>query len=149
MTESEAPSAVFRRASFTIRQRFTPASACSTPTRMRRSLRLARLSAAVSSPPAGFFFRPAGRHPRRRVPLEAAILVQDGPRRVGDPLPVGHPLVRRPARGRPAQEADAPAAGLYDHQVAVAVDLLPAGVVRRLLPRVFRPLAPALRPVDD
>jgi hypothetical protein len=34
MAESETPSALFRRTSFTIRQRFTPASACSTRIRI-------------------------------------------------------------------------------------------------------------------
>src|SRR5207302_1104495 len=149
MTESEAPSAVFRRTSLTMRQRLTPASACSTRTRTRRNFRLAPFSAAVNSPPAGFFFRLAGLDPRRRVPLEAAVLVQDGPRWVGDPLSVRGPLVRRPAGMRPAQETGAPAAGLGDDYVAIAVLLLPAAVVHRLFLRVFRPLAPPLRPVDE
>src|SRR5947209_20461436 len=107
MTESEVPSAVFRKTSFTIRQRFRPASACSTRTRMRPSFRLARLSAALSSPPAGFFFRLAGLRSRRLVPLEAAVLVQRGPGGVGDLLVVGDPLVRRAADVGAAQEADA------------------------------------------
>src|SRR5947209_1996213 len=121
ITESEAPSAVFRKTSLTARQRLTPASACSTRTRTRRSLRLAHRTVAVSSPPAGFFFRPAGRNPRRRVALEAAVLVQGGPRRIRNRLPVRHPLVRRAARVRPAQEADPSAGRLGDHHVAVAV----------------------------
>ncbi len=56
MTESETSSAVFRNTSLTMRQRFTPASACSTRIRIRPNFRLARFSAAVSSPPGGFFF---------------------------------------------------------------------------------------------
>src|SRR4051812_33923082 len=106
MTESETPSAVFRRTSFTMRQRLTPAKACSTRTRMRPSFRLVRFSAALNSPPAGFFFRLAGRRSRRLVPLEAAVLVQRGSRRIGDPLVVGDALIRRPADVGAAQEAD-------------------------------------------
>src|SRR5947207_10401665 len=149
MTESETPSAVVRKTSFTIRQRFTPDSACSTPTRMRRSFRLARRSAAVSAPPAGFFFRLARLYPRRLVPLEAAVLVQDRARRIGDPFPVGNALVRRAADVGAAQEAHALAAGLDDDHVLVAGHLLPAAVVRRQFFRVFRPLSPPLRAVDD
>src|SRR5437588_1968163 len=149
MTESEVPSAGFRKTSFTIRQRFTPASACSTRTRMRPNFRLARRSAAVSSPPAGFFFRLAGLRPCRLVPLEAAVLVQDRARRIGDPLPVGDALVRRTASLGATQVIDALAAHFHDDHVLVAVGLLPAAVVRRLFFGVFRPLAPSLRAVDD
>src|SRR5215207_4213255 len=128
MTASEIPSPVFRRTSLTTRQRLTPARACSTRTRMRPSLRLPRFWAAVSSPPAGFFFRLAGPGPRRLVALEAAVLVQGGPRRVGDPLVVGDGLVGGAAGVGAAEEADPPAAGLHDHHVLVAVPLLPPAV---------------------
>src|SRR5438105_13651383 len=97
MTESEVSSPVFRSTSLTMRQRLTPASACSTRTRTRPSLRFVRFWAAVNSPPRGFFFRLARLGHRRLVPLEAAVLVQDRARRIGDPLPVGHTLVRRTA----------------------------------------------------
>src|SRR5262249_42104186 len=123
MTESETPSAVFRKTSFTMRQRFTPARACSTRTRTRPSLRLVRFSAAVNAPPGGCFFRRAGLHPRWLVSLEATALVQDGPRRIGDPLPVGDALVCRPPSTGAAQKADAPAAGVHDDHILVAVDL--------------------------
>src|SRR5438094_4390076 len=149
MTESDVPSALFRKTSFTIRQRFTPASACSTRTRIRPSFRLARLSAAVSSPPAGFFFRLTSLRPCWLVPLEAAVLVQDRARWIGDPLPVGDALVRHTASVAATEVIDALAARLYEDHVLVAVDLLPAAVVRRLFFRVFRPLAPPLRAVDD
>src|SRR4029450_8674869 len=132
MTASEVPAAVFRKTSFTIRQRFTPARACSTRTRMRPSFRLARLSAAVSSPPAGFFFRLPGLRPRRLVPLEAAVLVQERARWIDDPLPVGDALVYRTAGLGAAEVVDALAARLHDNHVLVAVGLLPAAVVRRL-----------------
>ncbi len=56
MAESETPSLVFRKTSFTMRERFTPARACSTLTRMRASFRFVRFSAAVSFPRGGFFF---------------------------------------------------------------------------------------------
>src|SRR5688500_8053876 len=114
MTASETPSAVFRRVSLTMRQRLTPARACSTRTRMRPSLRLVRFWASVSSPPGGLFFRLSGLGPRRLVALEAAVLVQDRPRRVGDPLVVGDALVRGAAGVGAAQKADAPAARLDD-----------------------------------
>lgn len=75
MTVSETPSLVFRKTSFTMRQRFTPDRACSTWTRMRANFRLVRFSAAVSSPRGGFFFRLAGFLDRWLVPLESGILV--------------------------------------------------------------------------
>src|SRR5438128_2462237 len=93
MTESETPSAVFRKTSFTIRQRLTPAKACSTRTRMRLSFRLVRFSAAVNSPPAGFFFRLAGFRYRWLVSLEPTVLVQDRPRWVGNAFVIGNALV--------------------------------------------------------
>src|SRR5438094_2192469 len=149
MTESETSSAVFRNTSLTIRQRFTPASACSTRTRIRPSFRLARLSAAVSSPPAGFFFRLTSLRPCWLVPLEAAVLVHDRARRIGAPLPVGDALVRHTASVAATEVIDALAARLDNDHILVAVDLLPAVVVRRLFFRVFRPLPPPLRAVDD
>ena len=57
MAESETPSLVFRKTSVTMRERFTPARACSTLTRMRASFRFVRFSAAVSFPRGGFFFQ--------------------------------------------------------------------------------------------
>src|SRR6266446_2589206 len=149
MAESETSSTVFRSTSLTMRQRFTPAKACSPRTRMRPNFRLARFSAAVSSPPGGFFFRLAGFRYCWLVPLETAILVQDGLRRIGDALLVGDALVRFSAGVGPAQEADALAAGLDDDHVLVAVRLLAAAVVRCLFFRVFRPLAPPFRSIDD
>src|SRR5438093_831267 len=132
MTESETSSAVFRKTSFTMRQRFTPDKACSTRTRMRPNFRLVRFSAAVNSPPAAFFFRLAGLHACWLVPLETAILVQDGPWGIGDLLVVGDALVRCPADVRVAQEADALAVCFHDHHVLITVGLLPAAVVRCL-----------------
>src|SRR6516162_233059 len=79
---SETPSFVFRNTSFTMRQRFTPARACSTLTRMRANFRFVRFSAGVSSPLGGLFFRLASLLARRFVPLEAGVLVQDGLRRI-------------------------------------------------------------------
>src|SRR5438094_94177 len=107
MTESETSSAVFRKTSLTMRQRFTPASACSTRTRIRPSSRLVRFSASVSSPPRGFFFRLARLGHRGLVSLKATILVQHGAWRIGDAFPVGDALVRHPARVGLAQEVDA------------------------------------------
>jgi hypothetical protein len=75
MTESETPSAVLRKTSFTMRQRLTPDKACSTRTRVRANFRLVRFSAVVNSPLAAFFFRLAGFLYRWLVPLETTILV--------------------------------------------------------------------------
>src|ERR1043166_8521095 len=149
MTASESPSLVFRNTSFTARQRFTPASACSTLTRTRASFRFLRFSAAVSSPPRGFFFRLASFLDRWLIPLEAGVLVQDRLRRVADVFLIGHLLVVALARTGTAQEADALAPHVGDDHVLVGVGLLFAGVVRGLFFRVFRPLTPPVRAIDD
>lgn len=75
MAESETPSLVFRKTSFTMRERFTPARACSTLTRMRASFRFVRFSAAVSSPRGGFFFRLASPRYGWLVPLKPGVFV--------------------------------------------------------------------------
>src|SRR4051794_28569170 len=102
MAESEISAAVFRSTSLTMRQRLTPAKACSTRTRIRPSSRLTRFAAAVSSPPRGFFFRLARLGHGRLVPLKAAVLVQHRPGRVLDTLLVGDGLVRQAALASPA-----------------------------------------------
>src|SRR6185369_1067133 len=149
MTESESPSLVFRKTSLTARQRFTPASACSTRTRTRASLRFFRFSAGVSFPRGGFFFRLASFLDRWLVPLEPGVLVQHRLRRVGDVFLIGHYLVMARAGAGSAQEADAFALEVGNDDVLVGVRLLLAAVVRRLFFRAFRPLAAPLRAVDD
>src|SRR5207253_7785239 len=129
--------------------RFTPARSCSTFTRTRASSRLARFSAAVSSPRGGFFFRLPSLLHGRLLPLEPAILVQDRPRRIADPLGVGDLLLVRLAGARRAQVVDPLPPGVDDGHVLVAVLLLPPAVVQGLFSRVFRPLAPPLGGVDD
>src|SRR5947209_13895832 len=104
MDSSDNPGFLFRKVSLTTRLRFTPAMACPTRTRSRASLRLACFSAAVSSPPRGFFFRLAGLLHRRLIPLERCVLIQDGPGRIGQPLLIGDPLVVGLAGIRPAEE---------------------------------------------
>src|SRR5207244_7137304 len=84
MAASDTPSLVLRNTSLTMRQRFTPARSCSTWTRICANFRLVRLSAPVSSPWGGFFFRLAGLLHCRFIALESGILVQGGPRRVRD-----------------------------------------------------------------
>jgi hypothetical protein len=103
MTTSETPSLVFRNSSLTMRDRFTPARSCSTWTRTRANFRLVSFSAAVSFPRHGFFFRLAGFFHCWLITLEAAIFVQGGLRRVGDPLRIGDPFLVRLARVRLAQ----------------------------------------------
>src|SRR5947209_9687336 len=149
MTESETSSAVFRNTSLTMRQRFTPASACSTRTRTRPNFCVVRFSAAVSSPPGGFFFRLARLGHGGLVPLEAAILVQHRAGWIVNALPIGDRLVRHAALVGLAQEVDAPAVGARDDDVLVAVQFLPPAVVRPLFFRVFRALAAALGAVDN
>src|SRR5438067_13339796 len=102
MTESAVSSPGCRSTSLTMRQRLTPASACSTRTRMRPSWRFVRFCAAVNSPPRGFFFRLVCFRHRRLVLLEAAVLVQCGAVWVGDPFPIGDPFVRNPYGVGPA-----------------------------------------------
>src|SRR5262245_20052299 len=149
MTESESPALVFRNMSFTMRQRFTPASACSTLTRMRASFRFVRLSAAVSSPRGGFFFRLASRLDRRLVPLESGILVEYRLRRVADVFLIRNLLVVGLPGVGPAQEANAFTGDVRDDDVLVAVRFLLAAVVRGLFFRVFRPLPTPFRAIDD
>src|SRR3954451_4788307 len=93
MAESEVPGLVFRNTSFTMRERFTPARACSTRTRMLANFRFVRFSAAVSSPRRGFFFRLAGLVHRRLIPVEFRILVEGRARRIGDVLLIGDLLI--------------------------------------------------------
>src|SRR2546423_6611577 len=119
MTESESPSFVFRKTSFTIRQRFTPARACSTATRMRANFRFVRFSASVSSPRGGFFFRLAGFLHRRLIALESGILVQGGLRRIGDPFLIGYLFLMRLAGVRLAQVVNPFPPGVYDDHVLV------------------------------
>src|SRR5690242_11626284 len=107
MAASEAPALVFRKTSFTMRDRFTPARACSTRTRRLANFRLVRFSAGVSSPRRGFFFRLAGLGHRGFVPLESRIVVQGRPRRIGDVFLIGDLLVMGLADIGPAQEIDA------------------------------------------
>src|SRR5438132_4972550 len=149
MAESETPSLVFRSGSLTMRQRFTPAIACSTLTRMRANFRFVRFSAAVSSPRGGFFFRLASLLDRRVIPLEAGILVQDGLRRIGNPFVIGNLLVVRLAHARRAQEVDAFPRQGHDDDILVGVRLLLAAGVQGLFFQVFRPLPSAFGAVDD
>src|SRR4051812_5871570 len=121
MTESDTSSAVFRKISFTIRQRLTPARACSTCTRIRPIFRLARFSAAINSLPAGFFFRLAGFLHRWFVPLEPTVLVQDRPRWIGDARVVGNALVGCLADIGVTQKIDTLAARFHHDEVLVAM----------------------------
>src|SRR5438876_10116602 len=107
MDTSDNPRFWFRNTSLTIRLRFTPAMACSTRTRIRARLRLAHFSAFVSSRPRGFFFRLAGLFDRRLIPLEAGILLEDGPGWIAQVRLVRNPLVMDLAGVRPAEEDDA------------------------------------------
>ena len=149
MTASDTPSLVLRNTSLTMRQRFTPARSCSTWTRICASFRLVRFSASVSSPRGGFFFRLAGFLHCRLIALESGILVQGGPRRVGDPFRIGHLFVVRLAGVRSAEVVNPFASGVDDDHVLVAMLLLAPAVKKGLFFGVFRPLAAPLGGVDD
>src|SRR5256886_14740574 len=144
MTASDTPSLVLRNTSLTMRQRFTPARSCSTWTRICANFRLVRFSAAVSSPWGGFFFRLAGFLHRRLIALEPGILVQGGPRRVGDPFLIAYLFVMRLAGVRLAEVVNPLPPGVNDDHVLVAMLLLPPAVQKGLFLGVFRPLAAPL-----
>src|SRR6516165_6547112 len=149
MTASDTPSLVLRNTSLTMRQRFTPARSCSTWTRIWANFRLVRFSASVSSPRGDFFFRLAGFLHRRLIALESAILVQGGPRRVGDLFLIGHLFLMRLARVRFAEVVNPFAPGVDDDHLLVAMLLLAPAVKKGLFFGVFRPLAAPLGGVDD
>src|SRR5205823_13501091 len=140
MTASDTSSLVFRNTSLTMRQRFTPARSCSTLTRICANFRLVRFSASVSSPRGGFFFRLTGFLHCRLIALESGILVQGGPRWVGDPFLVGYLFVVRLARVRRAEVVNPVAPGVDDDHVLVAMLLLAPAVKKGLFFGVFRPL---------
>src|SRR6266478_4412123 len=149
MTASDTPSLVLRNTSLTMRQRFTPARSCSTWTRICANFRLIRFSASVSSPRGGFFFRLASFLDCRLIALESGILVQGGPRRIGDPFLIGYLFLMRLAGVRLAQVVNPLPPGVDDDHVLVAMLLLAPTVKKGLFFRVFRPLAPPLGGVDD
>lgn len=145
MDTSDNPGFWLRNTSLTIRQRFTPAMACSTRTRICASLRLADLSAFVSSRPRGFFFRLAGLLNRRLVPLETGILVQDGPGWIMQVRLVGDALVMGLAGIRLTEEHDT-FTGTADHEyVLIGVGFLLAAVMQPPVSRPFSAVADAAR----
>src|SRR5947199_3366283 len=148
MDSSDDPGFLLRKTSLTIRLRFTPAMACSTRTRSCASLRLACFSAAVNSAPRGFFFRLAGLLHRRLIPLKSCVLVQGGPRRIGQVFLIGDPLLVRLTGIGAAQEQDLLIGGAGHEHVLVRVRLLLAAVVEGLFFSVFLPLPAPLRAVD-
>src|SRR5947209_18847774 len=149
MTKSESPSLVFLNTSFTMRDRFTPARACSTLTRMRANFRFLCFSASVSFPRGGFFFRLAGFLYCWLIPLKGCVLVQHRPRRIGNALLVSDLLVVRLADVGLTQELDAWTVDASDHHVLVGMRLLLSAVVRGLFFWVFRPLATPFRAIKD
>src|SRR5947208_11028688 len=148
MTASDTPSLVLRNTSLTMRQRFTPARSCSTWTRICAKFRLDRFSASVSFPRGGFFFRLAGFLHCRLIALESGILVQGGPRRVGDPFLIGDLFLMRLAGVRWAEVVNPFPSGVDDDDVLVAMLLLAPAVKKGLFFGVFRPLPPPLGGVD-
>src|SRR5262249_27255284 len=149
MTASDTPSLVLRNTSLTMRERFTPARSCSTLTRICANFWLVRFSASVSSPRGGFFFRLAGFLHRWLIALESGILVQGGPRRIGDSFLIGYLFVVRLAGVRSAEVVNPLPPGVDDDHVLVAMLLLAPAVKNGLVFGVFRPLAPPLGGVDD
>src|SRR5260370_4051987 len=149
MDTSDNPGFVLRNTSLTIRLRFTPAMACSTRTRIRAKLRLARFSASVSSRPGGFFFRLAGLLDRRLIPLKPGILIQGGARWITQMRLVGDALVVGLAGVSPTEEQDAFTTAADHKHVLVGMSLLLAAVVQCLFFGLFWPLPASLRAVDD
>src|ERR1700733_11434787 len=149
MTVSDTPSLVLRNTSLTMRERFTPARSCSTLTRICANFRLACFSASVSFPRGGFFFRLAGFLHCRLIALESGILVQGGPRRIGDPFRIGYLFVVRLAGVRSAEVVNPLPPRVDDDHILVAVLLLAPAVKKGLFFGVFRPLTPPLGGVDD
>src|SRR5437763_2038498 len=144
MTVSGTPSLVLRSTSLTMRQRFTPARSCSTWTRICASFRLVRFSASVSSPRGGFFFRLAGLLHRRLIALESGVLVQGGPRRVGDSFLIGYLFVVRLAGARSAKVVNPFGSRVTERNVLVLMLLLPPPVMKGLFFWIFRPLTTPL-----
>src|SRR3989442_14430746 len=127
-----------------MRERFTPARSCSTLTRIFANVRLPRFSTPVSSPRGGFFFRLAGLLHCRLIALESGILVQGGPRRVGDPFLIGYLFVMRLAWVCFAQVVNPLPPGVDDDHVLVAMLLLAPAIKEGLFFWGFWPLAPPL-----
>src|SRR5579859_995123 len=128
MTASDTPSLVLRNTSLTMRERFTPARSCSTLTRICANLRLVRFSVSVSSPRGGFFFRLAGFLHRRLIALESGVLVQGGPRRIGDAFLIGYLFIMCLARVRLAEVVNPFPPSVDDDHVLVAMLLLASTV---------------------
>src|SRR5262249_35811905 len=128
MTASDTPSLVLRNTSLTMRQRFTPARSCSTWTRICANFRLVRFSASVSSPRGGLFFRLAGLLHRRLIALESGVLVQGGPRRVGDSFRIGYLFVVRLSGARSAEVGNPLAPGVFYDPGLVPLPLLSPAV---------------------
>ena len=149
MTASDTPSLVLRKASLTMRERFTPARSCSTLTRMCANFWLVRFSVSVSSPRGGFFFRLAGFLHRWLIALESGILVQGGLWRIGDSFLIGYLFVVRLAGVRSAEVVNPLPSGVDDDHVLVAVLFLAPAVKQGLFFGVFRPLTPPFGGVDD
>src|SRR6059036_2494259 len=124
MDASDNPGFLFRNTSLTIRHRFTPAMACSTRTRSFANLRFAAFSAAVSSPPFGFFFRLAGLLHRWLISLKPCVLIQGGARRIAQVFLIGDPLVAGRTRISPAEEQDLLIRSAGQQDVLVRVRLL-------------------------
>src|SRR5215831_12425427 len=146
MAKSENWALVLRSTSFTIRARFTPASACSTLTRRRASARLCRFSLFDNFPLYGFFRLPSLVH-RRFIALQARVLIQAGPAGITERFVIGNLLVvDLPGIGL-TQVAYPRGLGMDDHHILVAVGLVLATIVQGLFYGTLRALATAVGPL--
>src|SRR5256886_6726457 len=105
----------------------TGVQTCALPislTRICANFWFVRFSASVSSPRGGFFFRLASFLHCRLIALESSILVQGGPRRIGDPFLIGYLFVMRLARVRLTQVVNPLPPSVDDDHVLVAMLLL-------------------------
>src|SRR5205085_1942484 len=148
-TASDMFSVVLRSVSFTIRLRLTPAMACSTRTRICANFRLTRFSRSVSGCRFVFFFRLASSCHRGLIALKPCILVQGHLGRKRDGLLIDDLLlVYGPGVGG-TQVQHAPARRVDHEHVLVGMCLLLPAVAEGLFFRVFRPLAPPFRGIED
>src|SRR4029450_2452321 len=82
ITRSEMPSVVRRKTSLTIRQRLTPAMACSTTIRTEEMIRFRKRSSMLSACPLGFFGL-GGQHTLWLIALKAGVFIKGGIDRIG------------------------------------------------------------------
>src|SRR5215203_416881 len=141
------PAFVRRRASFTMRQRLTPARACSTTIRPLATAWLSSRSPRLSSCRRGFFGL-VGHHPRRLIALKAGVLIKRGIGRIHNAGLIHGFLIVGFARHSRPQVEDLAARLVDQHDILVGMGLLLATVMGALPGRILGALPPPLRPIQ-